>query len=135
MGVLNILIGIISALSSTEIIYFTAIGLLFIAMLLYFLIIIHNNKGKGISGITVNMMLWILPFFGPIIYAVVLKIAKEVSDYSLIADPVLREQTYPLITFLNKYDYELMWGNVVFIFIMMLLFSIKIKQWRGVAEN
>lgn len=135
MGVLNIIIGIISAFSSSEFIYFTAIGVLFIVMLVYFLIIIHNNKGKGISGITVNMMLWILPFFGPIVYALVLKIAKEVSNYGFIADPILREQTYPFITFLKKYDYELMWVNLAFIFIMMLLFSIKIKQWRGVAEN
>ncbi len=135
MGVLNILIGIISAVSSSEFVYFTAIGILFIVILVYFLMIIYNNKGKGISGITVNMMLWILPFFGPIVYALVLKIAKEVTDYSYIENPILREQTYPFITFLKKYDFELMWVNIAFIFIMMLLFSIKIKQWRGVAEN
>ena len=104
-------------------------------MLLYFLMIIRNKKGKGISGITVNMMLWILPFFGPIVYALVLKTAKEVSNYSFIADPILREKMYPFITFLKKYDYELMWVNVAFIFFMMLLFYVKIKQWRGVAEN
>ena len=135
IGLLNILIGIISALSSSQYIYFTAISILFIALLLYFLLVIKNKKGKGISGITLNMMLWILPVFGPIVYAIVLKSAKEVSNYNYIADPIVREKTYPFITFLKIYDYELMWVNVAFIFVMMFLFSIKIKQWRGIAEN
>jgi len=136
IGVLNIILGILSAIvSKSGILFLVALGVLFIGLFIYFLLIINNKKGKGISGITLNMMLWILPFLGPIVYAIVIKAAKEFSNYSYIDDPIIREKTYPFITFLKNNDYEFMWVNVFFIFAMMLLFSIKIKQWRGIAEN
>ena len=136
MGVLNIILGILSALvSKSGILFLVALGVLFIGLFIYFLLIIKNKKGKGISGITLNMMLWILPFFGPIVYAIVLKTAKEFSNYNYIDDLSVREKAYPFITFLKNNDYEFMWVNVVFIFAMLLLFSMKIKQWRGIAEN
>lgn len=136
LGVLNIIFGIITAVASKSgILYLISIGILFIGLFIYFFLIIKNKKGKGISGITLNMMFWILPFFGPIVYAIVVKAAKDFSNYSYIGDPIVREKAYPFITFLKNNDYEFMWVNVVFIFAMMLLFTKKTKQWRGIAEN
>ena len=135
MAVLNIFVGIITAICNSKFIYPTTIVILFLLLIIYFFIIIRNNKGKRISGITVNLILWILPIFGPIVYALVLEIAKKVSNYNYIQDIVVREKNYPLISFLKKYDLELLWVNVAFIFLMMLLFTIKIRKWRGIAEN
>lgn len=135
LGVINIVVGIISAFASSQYFYFGTILLLFIALLIHFLIIISNKKGKGISGITLNALLWILPFFGPLLYALVLKISKEVSGYNLINDIGLRDKQFPLITFLKEYEFALLWINVLIIFIMMLYLSRKIKQWRGIAED
>ncbi|WP_395062285.1 hypothetical protein [Flavobacterium sp.] len=135
LGIINIVVGIISAFASSEYFYFGIILLLFIALFIYFLVVISNKKGKGISGITLNALLWILPFFGPLLYALVLKIAKEVSGYNLVVDIGLREKQFPFITFLKEYGMELLWLNVLFIFIMMCFLSRKIKQWRGIAEG
>lgn len=135
LGVINIVIGIISAFASSEYFYFGIILLLVIALFIHFLVVISNKKGKGISGITLNALLWILPFFGPLLYALVLKIAKEVSGYNLVVDIGLREKQFPFITFLKEYDFELLWINILFIFIIMCFLSRKIKQWRGIAEG
>jgi hypothetical protein len=135
LGVVNILIGILTAIISSEYFYLAALLLLTIILFVYLILVIHRKKGKGISGITLNATLWLLPSFGPIVYAIVLELAKSTTNYYDIIDIGLRNEKFPFISFLKDYAYELLWFNVLFIFLMMLFFSRKIKQWRGIAEN
>ena len=120
---------------SSQYFYLSALLFLTIILFVYFILVINRKKGKGISGITLNATLWLLPSFGPIVYAIVLELAKSTTNYYEIIDIGLRNEKFPFISFLKDYAYELLWFNILFIFLMMIFFSRKIKQWRGIAEN
>ena len=136
LGITNILIGILTAIFKSQYVYLTTILLIFIATLIYFLIKIAMKKSKGISGITLNITLWILPAFAPIIYYLILEIAKEISGYNS-AIGQSRDVIFPKITYFRdeQFIFYLFYLNVVFVALGMLFFSRKIKQWRGIAEN
>lgn len=136
LGVLNIIIGIITAISGSEYVYLTAILLVFLALFTYFLYVTSTKKSKGISGITINAMLWILPAFAPIIYYLLLAIAREISgynDYRRFSKDLL----FPKITYFqdNETILNFTYINLLVIAIIMLFLSRKIKQWRGIPEN
>lgn len=135
LGIINIVIGIITAIFSSEYVYLCGILLLFLTLVIYFLSVIYRKKSKGISGITINAMLWMLPGFAPIVYFLVLEIAKQISGYNL-AFGESRDITFPRITYFQDTTTLLVltYLNLVFIALIMLVLSRKIKQWRGVAE-
>ncbi len=134
LGVLNIIIGILSAISSSEYVYLISILVVFLILLIYFFVILYNNKGKKISAITLNAMLWMLPAFGPIVYYLILQAAKEISGYNNYYGTI-NSENFPKINFLQDNGLLLMYLNYVLIIIVMLLLSKKFKQWRGVAES
>ena len=136
LGVLNILIGIITAIFGSEYVYLSGILIIFTFSFLYFITTISAQKGKGISGITINAMLWILPAFAPIMYFFILEITKKISGYNN-AVGLSRDILYPKITFLQDsgFLFFLTYLNLLFVVIVMLYLSKKIKQWRGIAEN
>ncbi|WP_395054074.1 hypothetical protein [Flavobacterium sp.] len=134
LGVLNIIIGILSAISSSEYVYLISILVVFLILLIYFFVILYNNKGKKMSAITINAMLWMLPAFGPIVYYLILQAAKEISGYNNYYGTINTEN-FPKINFLQDNGLLLMYLNYVLIIIIMLLLSKKFKQWRGVAES
>ena len=135
LGVFNIVIGIITAIFGSEYVYLSCILLLFTFTILYFLTIISRKKGKGISGITVNVMLWMLPSFAPIVYYILLQIAREISGYNSTIG-LSKDITFPKITYFQDTDviFNLVFINIAFVILLMVLFSRKIKQWRGIAE-
>lgn len=134
LGVLNILIGILSAISSSEYVYLTVVLSLIIGCFIYLLVKIKQNQGKGITGVTNNILLWTLPSFGPIVYYFVLEISKAVSGYNDYAYAG-RAIAFPKIEWLKDSGYALMFINVLFVILMLLFLSKKLKQWRGIAEN
>ena len=134
LGVVNIVTGIISAITSCEYVYFTMIALLFISILIYFLLILSNKRGKGISGITTNVLLWLLPTFVPVVYFLCLEIAKKISGYNDV-EYQFRKRMFPKIEYLNEIIPELMYLNFALVVLVMIFLTIKIQKWRGVAES
>jgi hypothetical protein len=132
MGVINIALGIISALSRTEDLYLIATALIPISLVVYFLIVINRKTSKSISGITINGMLWSTPAFLPLLYAIVLKILQDRYDY-YSNDYHLHPN--PLLDYLENNTLELFYINLLFVFLMMFFYSLKIKKWRGIAES
>lgn len=133
LGVINIIIGIIKAISSSEYVYLIALVILFLLLFTYFFVIISRNKGKKISGITINAMFWILPAIAPLLYYLILQFAKYNSGYNNNFGN--KHNVFPKITYLQDNGLLLMYLNLIFVFVMMLLLSKKFKQWRGVAES
>ena len=134
LGVLNIIIGIFAAISSSEYVYLISVLVVFLILVIYFFIVVYSNKGKKISAITINAMLWMLPAFAPIVYYLLLQTAKEVSGYNNYYG-LRNSENYPKINFLQDNGLLLMYLNYVLIILVMLLLSKKFKQWRGVAES
>ena len=134
LGVLNIIIGIFAAISSSEYVYLISVLVVFLILVIYFFIVVYSNKGKKISAITINAMLWMLPAFAPIVYYLALQTAKEVSGYNNYYG-LRNSENYPKINFLQDNGLLLMYLNYVLIILVMLLLSKKFKQWRGVAES
>lgn len=134
LGVLNILIGILSAISSSEYIYLIVLLLLIIGCFVYLLIKTKQNQGKGLTGVTNNILLWTLPAFGPIVYYFVLEISKAVSGYNDFAYAG-RAIAFPKIEWLKDNTYALMCLNFLFVVLLLLFLSKKLKQWRGIAES
>lgn len=135
LGIINIIMGIITAIFGSQYVYFSGILLLFLSLFGYFLVVIYRKKSKGISGITINAMLWMLPAFTPIVYYLVIEIAKELSGYN-DAFGESRDIIYPRLTYFQDTNtlFVLTYLNLVFVVLIMLVLSRKIKQWRGVAE-
>lgn len=134
LGVLNILIGILSAISSSEYVYLSVVIMLIIFCFVYLLMKIKQNLGKGITGITNNILLWTLPSFGPIVYYFVLEISKVVSGYNDY-DYAGRQIAFPKIEWLKDSGYVLLFMNLLFVMLVLLYLSKKLKQWRGIAES
>jgi len=134
LGVLNILIGILSAIASSEYVYLTVVLSLIVGCFIYLLVKNNQNKGKGFTAVTNTILLWTLPSFGPIVYYFVLEISKAVSDYNEYAYAG-RAIEFPKIEWLKDAGFILLFVNIIFVILVLLFLSKKLKQWRGIAES
>jgi hypothetical protein len=136
IGVLNIIIGIISAILSTEIIYLVSILVLFLVLLFYFIYILYLKKGKKLSGITLNLMLWIIPGFIPLCYFTFSQVYKKITHYvDYQYDGNFNIMYSPLLNAMNEYAPIMLYINLLIVALMMLYFSFKIKKWKGISES
>lgn len=132
LGILNIILGILTAIFGTEYFYLISILVIFIGMFIYYSYINLQKKSKGISAIILNTLLWMFPFFIPLVYFLIFEFLKYKYDYySYINNNI----EYPAITFFKDNGENMLWFNIVFIILTMYFFSIKIKKWKGIAEN
>lgn len=134
LGVLNILIGILSAIASSEYVYFTVVLSLIVGCFIYLLVKTNQNKGKGFTAVTNTILLWSLPAFGPIVYYFTLQISKAVSGYNEYAYAG-RAIEFPKIEWLKDAGFILIFVNIIFVILVLLYLSKKLKQWRGIAES
>jgi hypothetical protein len=136
LGVISIIFGIISAILSSEYIFLTMLILLFIVLVIYFFVVLTRNKGKGWSDITLNAMLWMLPGFIPALYTCAIEVVKRNTGYYDRGIDYIRElNTSPQVTLLEDNVELMIILNLVFVFLAMILLTVKIQQWKGVAEN
>jgi len=135
LGIIGIIAGIISVLIR----YDTAFSILYLfvfgCLSIYFLIILSSKTKKGISGITLNQMLWMFPAFFPIIYFIVYEIIKEVSGYNAYRYEEPIKKQFPEVDFMENHTIEMFAINIIIIFIFMLVMSRQIKKWKGIAED
>ncbi|WP_284652200.1 hypothetical protein [Flavobacterium terrisoli] len=132
MGVLNIALGICAATSSSEYYYFGGLILVTLVLFFYFVFVLYKKTEKGISGITLNGLLWLLPAFIPMVYIVTVHIMKIICGYY---NSNFNYDDHPVLRFLDENDELMLCTNIIFIVVMMLFFSIKIKAWRALADN
>lgn len=139
MGILNIVLGILTAIFNFESFYLAALLVVFLILFSYFMIVVAQKETNGISGITLNGTLWILPAFLPIVYQLLLETLRHIHgyydynsyDYSVGFD----YDKYPFLKFLKDNGESMLWFNLIFIVLMMLFFSVQIKKWKALAEN
>lgn len=134
VGVLNILFGILTAIISSEFSYPILLLSLNILLFSYFIIVTSKKTKKQLSGITLNGTLWLLPATIPLIYYIVLENYKRIVHNTINVD-YYKHTLYPTIKFLEDNSINMAYLNIVFILIMMIFFSIKIKRWKGIAED
>lgn len=132
LGILNILFGIFTLILGNDYTYAVLLMLTTIFCVIYFFVTLVRKKGKNISGILINAMLWLIPGFFPIIYYIVLQILQRNS----YAYPEMRlSPHYETIRFMEDNAVIFFYLNFAFVVLMMVLFSFKIKKWRGLAEG
>jgi len=134
LGILNILFGVITAFIGNEFVYMGLLIVLTLAAFIYLLIILKRKQGKGISGATLVGTLWLLPAFIPILYGLILEIAKVVTGYNRVKYD-LRPTDFPVISWFENQFSAMFYVNAALVFLMMLYMSFKIKKWKGVAES
>lgn len=135
-GIINIIIGIIAAFNSSVNFYFGFQLCFFIVLLSYFLINLYKKKGKGFTGVTNTILLWMVAPFLPVTYGLIFELIKETSGYNY-ADYNYKSKLFPRIDYLNDSDVVvfLLYINLVLVILMMLFLTVKIRKWRGIAES
>ena len=72
--------------------------------------------------------------FSVLFYYIVLENYKRIVHNTINVD-YYKHALYPTIKFLEDNSINMAYLNIVFILIMMIFFSIKIKRWKGIAED
>jgi hypothetical protein len=133
-GVFNIIAGIFSGLIGSGIPYLILLIAATIFTFVYLHQIISGRKGKKISGITNALLLSLTPTFLPLLVGLYSSIITSSTNY-YTTEINLRAEKYPLITFIQDYSVVLIALNLVFVVLMQLYYSKKLKIWRGIAED
>jgi hypothetical protein len=128
VGLLWILTGVISIIIQSGFTFvFFWLGVITF-LLIYFFTIIAKNKGKKISDIILNLMLWSFGGFLPAIYGLALEFTDSGYNSSLVVDS-------PKHTWLENNLDLFSWLNMLIIAILMFFLTIYIKKWKGIAES
>jgi hypothetical protein len=141
LGVIAIVFGIISAVFRTEIIFLILANLLFISIFIHFIYVTYKKREKGISGITLNAILWMFAGFIPLNYYLFITYLKWNYNDTLnkyFADRNLKEIEISNFIFLleENISFLIMIGvNLIFMILFMLFITTKIKKWKGIPEN
>ena len=133
--IFGIVSGFITAFAGSEMLFLSIYLLLFFALLAYFTIVLSNKKSKGISAITLNQILWLFPAVVPALYYFTLEISKynvDYYNYNNYSSTTIRQ--FPKIEWLEAHFEEMMVANVALVFLFMLVLSVQIKKWKGIAE-
>jgi hypothetical protein len=133
LGVISIVLGIFTIIINSDYSFASAVISLTVFTFIYFFTTISRKKSKNISGVILNAMLWLFPSLLPLIYYIILEILQDLARPYHVS--YKQSEYYPAIQFME--DFGLIFGylNIVFIVVLMLFLSIKIKQWRSLAEG
>lgn len=135
LGLFAVISGIISVIISHSLAFPIIYILLFLGLVFYFALILKAKESKGITGITINQILWLLPAFIPIAYSILLDILKRTSGYYESHAYGAERKQFPQIDWLEEHYLHMFALNIVFIFLSLLLFSMYLKKWKGIAES
>ena len=137
MGVLQIVFGIGTVFFSYSLTFPILCLIYFLSICVYFSIIYIQKRGKRLSGIVLNQILWSLFTIFPIIYAIVMDLVKNYSGYRNRYDfqtSVVVEE-FPKIDWFEEHSLLLLHLNLVIVIFIMFLLSRVIKKWRGISEE
>ncbi len=138
LGVVSLITGIFSAMSGGTA-FFIFYLLIFFGLLIHFFSTLASRSGKGISGITLNQILWLFPSFFPTLYFCILDIAKSSSNYynssGKYVNGMFVNESFPKIDWMENHFAEMMIANIAVIILFIFFFSVQIKKWKGIAED
>ncbi|CAM3975924.1 hypothetical protein FLAN108750_02655 [Flavobacterium antarcticum] len=137
MGVVQIIFGIGTALFSYSLTFPMLYLLYFLLVFVYFIVVYYQKKGKKLSGIALNQMLWLLPGFLPMIYVIVMDFVKKYSGYNNrynFETGVVVEE-FPKIDWIETNVVLLAQLNLLLLVFVLFLLSRVIKKWRGIPEE
>ena len=137
MGVLQIVFGIGTVFFSYSLTFPILCLIYFLSICVYFSIIYIQKRGKRLSGIVLNQILWLLAGFLPMVYVIVMDLVKLYSGYYERYDEKTRVliEEFPKIDWFEEHSLLLLHFNLVIVIFMMFLFSRVIKKWRGISEE
>lgn len=135
LGVINIVFGIIAAISREDLVYPILLLLIGLSAILYFSITLSRKRSKNISAIFLNSMLWILPAMLPIVYFMIQEILREIARNDIYRTMYTKNPYYLMAEQMEDFTPLFLYLNLVFMILAMLLLSFKIKKWRGLAEG
>lgn len=130
VGILNMLVGIFTLVTGEEITYPVVILLVIVGLIFYFMAKTAQKEDKGISGIVINILVWSLPAFIPLIY---LTVSMYYNKY--FHTDVYNNKQYQTAVAIEEFLPYMFYINLFFVVFVMLLLSIKLKKWRGLAES
>lgn len=145
-GILGVFFGTLTAIVSAftysffrngEIFFIAVLSLIIVSfgLLIY---VLNAKKGKKISGITNNILLWLFPFFIPICYHLLIEFLKWKYEYSYHYYETLNfkfKSECKFIDLLEDNFQTMAITNIVFIILFILFLSFGLKKWKGVAES
>lgn len=134
-GVTNFVIGIFTLLGSSEEVYILLSSLIAFCLLIYFVLVIRNKKSKEISGVTLNISLWTLPAILPILWYYATKIVREVTGYNDYVQVGEIRKEFPAVDFMSEHDITMIFFNILFVILLMIVMCNRIKKWKGIAED
>ena len=136
-GVIQIIFGIGTVFFSYSLTYPILFLIYFVALCVYFTIIYIQKRGKRLSGIILNQMLWLVPSILPIIYVIAMDIAKNSSGYyeryDVKTGKIIEE--FPKIEWFEDNSIGLIHLNLIVLVFALFLLSRVIKKWRGIPED
>jgi hypothetical protein len=137
LGVIQIIFGIGTVFFSYNLTFPILILIYFLIICIYLSIIYVQKRGKRLSGILLNQILWLLPIFLPVIYAIVMDLVKSYSGYSnrLEFQRSVVVEEFPKIDWFEEHSFLLLYLNLVIVIFIMFVLSRVIKKWRGIPEE
>lgn len=129
LGVLNLIVGIFSALSGEFITYTILMILSIVATIIYYSSVLASKKSQNISKIVLNLLLWTFGALIPLAYATYQEIYKKSIEY-------IDDYYYdPHYEFLRDNAPTMLIINLVIVFIAMFFLCTSIRKWKGIAEE
>ena len=113
---------------------FIAFWAIIVSILLVCYGISLQKKHKSISGVIVNVLLWLLPALLPVIYSILHQIAESFNTTIQKNNEYITIE-HPLYSWLNNYFALMVFLNLLLVVVYMYFFTISIKRWKGIAEG
>lgn len=129
LGVLNLVTGIISAISGEFITYTILIILFILAIIIYYLSILISKKSQNFSKIVLNLLLWLFGTLIPLIYSTYFEIYKKSIQH---LESYYYDQHY---MFLSDFVPNMLSINLIVVFASMFFLCSSIRKWKGISEE
>ena len=133
-GILFVLMGIFSIVFRSESAFFAYWLVLFAIVAIHFFVKLQDRKDKGFSGISLNMMLWILTPLLPIVYGMLMEHFNQ-QTYEKIADGTTQILNTPEYEWLDANVALFAYLNILLVILMMWFLTTQIRKWKGLAES
>jgi NADH:ubiquinone oxidoreductase subunit 6 (subunit J) len=137
LGVTGIIFGVGTLLLDFSMAFPILYLLYHLAICVYLAIIYTKKRGKRLSGIALNQILWLIPGSLPVLYTVAMDIAKSTSGYDNRYDGTTRKpiEQFPKIDWFDDNAGLLAFVNLILIVFVLFILSRVIKKWRGIPEE
>jgi hypothetical protein len=130
VGIMAMLVGLFAVIfrsgTAYPVMWLITIG----ALVVYYFSTVEQKRGKGISDIALNALIWLLATVLPISMSVV--IINHQTNYENYVNQV---EDKSLGKWLEDHFVEIMYVNLLIIVVYMFFISVSVKKWKGISES